>query len=96
MFLILLNYKKPLTEVDRFVDEHRSFLDRHYTSGHFLLSGRKEPRDGGVILAQAKSKTEIETIVCSDPFFREGIADYEIVEFIPSLSATSLSALKGG
>lgn len=95
MFLILLNYKKPLTEVDRFVDEHRSFLERHYASGHFLLSGRKEPRDGGVILAQAKSRSEIETIVLSDPFSREGIADYEIVEFIPSLSATSLSALKG-
>jgi len=96
MFLILLNYKKPLAEVDRFVDEHRSFLEHHYALGHFLLSGRKEPRDGGVILAQAKLRSEIETIVRSDPFFREGIADYEIVEFLPSLSATSLSALKEG
>jgi uncharacterized protein YciI len=84
MFLILLTYKKPLSEVDRVVDAHRQFLESYYASGHFLLSGRKEPRTGGVILAEAETRMEIETIIARDPFYQEQIAEYDIIEFIPS------------
>jgi uncharacterized protein YciI len=94
MFLILLSYKKPLAEVDLFVEAHRTFLERHYASGHFLLSGRKEPRAGGVILAVANARSEIEGIVRDDPFYREEIAEYEILEFLPSMAATHLGHLK--
>jgi uncharacterized protein YciI len=94
MFFILLNYIKPLYEVDRFVGEHRDFLERHYASGHFLLSGRKEPRTGGVILSKAETREEIESIVRNDPFNREKIAEYEIIEFLPSMATTHLANLK--
>ena len=94
MFLILLTYKKPLADVDHFVAEHRAFLERHYASGEFLLSGRKEPRTGGVILAQANLRSDIEDIICRDPFHREGMADYEIVEFLPTMAAAHLAVLK--
>ncbi|MBY4675334.1 YciI family protein [Marinobacterium arenosum] len=96
MFLLLLNYVKPLSEVDRFVGEHREFLERYYASGHFLLSGRKEPRSGGVILARADNRQAIEQIVRQDPFSREGIAEYQIVEWLPSMSAPELAQLKDG
>ena len=56
MFVILLTHVKPLSEVDRFVGEHREFLDRYYASGHFMLSGRKEPRTGRVILSKAGAR----------------------------------------
>lgn len=94
MFLILLSYKKPLAKVDLFVAEHRAFLEQHYASGHFLLSGRKEPRTGGVILAMASLRSEIEEIVRSDPFYREEIAEYEIVEFLPSMAVAHLGHLR--
>lgn len=90
MFLILLTYQKPLPEVDLFVAEHRAFLERRYASGHFMLSGRKEPRTGGVILAKANNRSEIDEIVRGDPFWREGIAAYEIIEFAPSMAAKHL------
>ena len=93
MFVILLNYEKPLTEVDRFVAEHRAYLERHYEAGHFLLSGRQEPRTGGVILAQASTRAEVEQIVQGDPFHREGIASYQIIEFLPSMAAQALADL---
>lgn len=93
MFVVLLNYIKPLFEVDRFVDEHREFLKCHYASGHFLLSGRKEPRTGGVILVTAETRADVESIIRNDPFHREKIADYEIIEFLPSMSADFLAAL---
>jgi uncharacterized protein YciI len=94
MFLILLSYKKPLAEVDPFVAEHRAFLEHHYASGHFLMSGRKEPRTGGVILATAGSRSDIEEIIRNDPFYREDIAAYDIVEFLPSMTAAHLAHLK--
>lgn len=94
MFLILLSYVKPLSEVDRFVDEHKKFLERYYASGHFLLSGRKEPRTGGVILCKSETRGEIENILLNDPFDREHIAEYEIIEFLPSMAATHLASLK--
>ena len=94
MFVILLNYKKSIAEVDRFVAEHREFLSRYYASGHFLLSGRKEPRDGGVILAQADSRADIEEILSNDPFQREQVADYDIVEFVPTLSSAEFDGLR--
>lgn len=94
MFVILLNYIKPLSEVDRFVEEHREFLERNYASGHFLLSGRKEPRTGGVILSKAETRAEIDSIVLNDPFNREKVAEYEIIEFLPSMAATHLANLK--
>ncbi len=94
MFVILLSYIKPLLEVDRFVEEHKKFLERYYASGHFLLSGRREPRTGGIILAKAGTRAEIENIVLNDPFNREHIAEYEIIEFLPSMAATFLVDLK--
>jgi len=94
MFVILLDYIKPLSEVDAFAAEHREFLERYYASGHFLVSGRKEPRTGGVIIATGRAKAEIEEIIRHDPFHQEGIARYEIVEFRPTMSAPALADFK--
>lgn len=94
MFLVLLSYKKPLVEVDRHVAAHMEFVARHYDSGEFLLSGRKQPRSGGVILARAADRARVEEIVQSDPFVRAGVADYEIVEFIASATAPALHSVR--
>jgi uncharacterized protein YciI len=94
MFLISLTYKKPLSEVDQHVAEHMAFVAAHYASGEFLMSGRKQPRTGGVILARVASRERAEQIVRADPFFREELATYEITEFLVSSTAPALSALK--
>jgi uncharacterized protein YciI len=94
MFVILLNYIKPLSEVDRFVPQHIEFLDRYYASGHFQISGRKEPRTGGVILSTAATREEIDNIIEQDPFHRARIAEYEIIEFHPVKTAPSLVHLR--
>lgn len=84
MFIISLTYKTSLENVERFIPEHNDFLDQHYTAGNFIASGRKEPRTGGIILANAVSKNEVEEIIRKDPFYIHQVADYEIIEFIPS------------
>ena len=92
MFIINLHYIRPLSEVEQHLSAHRAYLDHYYQSGIFLLSGRKEPRDGGIILAQASDRETIEAVVREDPFYQARVADYQIIEFIPSKSAADLSA----
>ena len=94
MFVVSLTYKAELSEVDKHIDAHISYLEEQYESGNFLVSGRKVPRTGGVILAQAESREELEAIIRVDPFFEAEVADYEITEFVPTKTAEGLEALK--
>jgi uncharacterized protein YciI len=94
MFVIVLTYVKPLTEVDELLDGHNAYLERNYDNGRFLASGRRQPRTGGVILARAASKAEVDAIVAEDPFIRAGAAEYEAIEFLPSKWAAGLEALQ--
>ncbi len=84
MFVILLTYKRPLSEVERYLAEHRAYLDRHYADGAFLCSGPRKPRTGGVILCRAADRESVEVLTAEDPFRMHGIADYEIIEFSPT------------
>ncbi|MGG7467824.1 YciI family protein [Chryseobacterium arthrosphaerae] len=84
MFIISLTYKAPLENVEVHIPEHYSFLQQYYDAGLFIASGRKEPRNGGIIICNASSRTEVEQIITEDPFHIHQIADYEITEFIPS------------
>jgi len=45
MFVIELTYKAGLAEIDRHMKAHVAFLNRHYASGRFVVSGRKIPRE---------------------------------------------------
>lgn len=83
MFIISLSYVKPLAEVEACLNEHRQFLDACYSQGHFIASGPKEPRTGGVILAKGMTRIELEALIEEDPFHRAGVAHYEITEFTP-------------
>jgi uncharacterized protein YciI len=94
MFLILLTYVRPLDEIDRLVDDHNAYLERNYDAGRFIVSGRREPRIGGVIIAHAESVREINATVAEDPFVREGVAEHEVIEFVPSKWAPGFEALR--
>lgn len=43
------------------------------------------PRVGGVIMIKANDRTAVEAIIAQDPFNINGIADYQIVEFTPTM-----------
>ena len=90
MFVIELIYKADLEQIDAHMTAHMRFLRKHYASGHFLVSGRKVPREGGIILAVGRSREEIEAIVRQDPFCAQGLADFRIVEFRPSQRADDI------
>lgn len=83
--MIILKYIKPLEQVDELVSAHIEFLKRCYEQSEFICSGRRNPRVGGVILANVGSEKKVWELINQDPFFIEGIAEYEVIEFLPSL-----------
>jgi uncharacterized protein YciI len=93
MFVIELTYRVDLQEIDAHMRPHMAFLKKHYASGNFLVSGRKIPRDGGIILAVGESREKVEAIVREDPFVARGLADYRIIEFRPSQRADDIDRL---
>lgn len=93
MFLVLLTYEKPLSVIDALLEEHVRFLETQYRQGLFLLSGRQEPRTGGIILARSESREALLAVLDQDPFRREGAARYEVIAFTPTKAAPELAGL---
>jgi uncharacterized protein YciI len=90
VFVIELIYKVDLAQIDANMTAHVRFLKKYYAAGNFLVSGRKIPRDGGIILAVGKSRDEIEAILKEDPFCKKGLADVRIIEFRASQRADDI------
>jgi uncharacterized protein YciI len=90
MFVIELIYKVDLAEIDAHMAAHVIFLKKYYTAGNFLVSGRKIPRDGGIILAVGRNRRQVETIIQEDPFVVHGLADFRIIEFRASQRADDI------
>ena len=95
MFIVNLTYVKELSQVDNFISEHNVFLDKFYAENKFICSGRKIPRSGGIILANVKDRPELDEIIGLDPFFKNGIAKYEITEFSPTKFVPGFERLLG-
>jgi uncharacterized protein YciI len=93
MFIIDIIYRVSLEEIDACMKEHVEYLDKYFASGNFFLAGRKNPRDGGIILALASGKEEIERISKEDPFYINNLADIKITEFSGGRKAEHLDAL---
>lgn len=81
MYIIDLNYIVPLEQLDAHMTDHVKYLHKYYKQNTFVASGRKVPRTGGIILALADSKEEVDQIISEDPFFIHKLAEFKITEF---------------
>jgi len=95
VFVIELIYTADLTEIDAVMRAHVKYLKKYYDAGNFVVSGRKIPRDGGIIVAVGANRPAIERIVNEDPFVAKGLAQYRIIEFRASQRATDIDERMG-
>ncbi len=93
MFVIELTYIADLDRIDAAMRAHMRWLKAQYAAGHFLVSGRKVPRDGGIIIAVGKNREEVEAIAAQDPFVTGGLATARVIEFRASQRAESIDKL---
>lgn len=94
MFIINLTYKVELAQVDEHLEAHIDYLKQQYANSNFIASGRKVPRTGGIILSKLKDREELLNILEKDPFKLHGLADYELIEFVPGMTTEEFRILR--
>jgi uncharacterized protein YciI len=77
---VLISRLRPLDEFNSSLSSHSAWV-RHYESGRFLVSGRREPPIGGIIVARASSEQELREILTTDSLQQMGLAEYEVRAF---------------
>ncbi|MBU2960630.1 hypothetical protein KO516_07335 [Citreicella sp. C3M06] len=92
LFVIDIDYTAPFEEVQKVLAPHMDYVRACYASGVFLMSGPKEPRTGGIVIAQG-TRAQIDGIIAGDPFTTAGVVATTITEFSASNMAEALKAL---
>ncbi|CAM1358200.1 conserved hypothetical protein [Tenacibaculum sediminilitoris] len=95
MFIINFNFVKPIEEVNNYTELHREYVSKQYKNGIFILGGPKDPRNGGIVIANSNSEKELCEILDNDPLIIEKVAEYSLTKFTPLLSITNLKFLLG-
>ncbi|MDT0545127.1 MULTISPECIES: YciI family protein [Streptomyces] len=92
MFVLELTYTAPIERIEAALPDHVTWLEGLYASGDIIASGRKVPRDGGIILAVGDDRARVERLVATDPFSVAGLCEYRITEFLATKTAPELAA----
>ncbi len=94
--IALVRYRKPLDQVLKHVDAHRAYLGELKKQGTLLASGPLEPRYGGALLLRipdGEIDRRLEQIRDGDPFVKEGVAQYELLPWLPGIGKDDLDRL---
>lgn len=91
MYVVLSTYTAPLEEIDYVLPDHAEWLTKHYEAGDFLMSGRREPRVGGVIIARQMVRGKLDAILSTDPLSYRHLVHYEVIEFSATRTAKELN-----
>lgn len=88
--VVLLDYVRPLDEVDQQMPAHVEWLEAGLREGAFLLAGRRTPRTGGVIVVRGTAE-DVRAIAATDPFVTSGVAQAEVIAFNASFAQPLLA-----
>lgn len=83
MFIVLIDYIKPIEMIDQHLGAHRAFLGEGYQKNYFIASGPRAPRTGGIIISQLSSQTLLKDFLKNDPFKVHNLARYTLIAFDP-------------
>ena len=95
--LVLIRYRVPLEEVAKVTDEHRAYLRELKQQGTLLASGPLDPRTGGALLLRvpdADSRAALDRVRNGDPFWKNGLANYELMLWAPVIGKEALDQLQ--
>jgi uncharacterized protein YciI len=93
MYVVYLNYFRPVEEVEALLEPHVNWLNRYFDNGVFIAAGRKDPRTGGVLLVKDIDRVRLDTILAEDPFV--AVAHYDVTKVNVTRSAEEFAALQG-
>ena len=96
MYLITITYTQPLEAVERVLPAHRQYLRDAPLSSQIVMTGRRRPATGGLVMLRADKREEVEAFVRQDPYCTENVAAFDIVEFDVAQVAPGLEGLRDG
>ncbi len=94
--IALLRYRRPLEEVLAHVEPHRAYLGELKKRGVLLASGPLDPRYGGALLLRvpdAGADAALDSVRDNDPFYKAGVAQYELMPWIPTYGKEELDKI---
>lgn len=80
MYVVSLSYKVPEDIVEFHLGAHVEWLQEAFDDGVFVAAGRKVPRTGGLLLSRTDRAT-LDASLAKDPFYVNGVAEFEVIEF---------------
>ncbi|MFF2246709.1 YciI family protein [Arthrobacter sp. NPDC058130] len=80
MYVVSLTYKVPDDIVEFHLPAHVAWLQAAFDDGVFMVAGRKIPRTGGLLLSNS-DRASLDAALAKDPFYVNGVADFEVMEF---------------
>jgi len=94
--LAVIRYRKPFEVVEKVLVAHRTYLAGLQAQGLLLASGPLVPRSGGALLLRVPDTDPdrtLDRIRDEDPFTRAGVAQYELLPWVPVLGQDGLDRL---
>jgi uncharacterized protein YciI len=95
--IVLIRYRVPLEEILKVLDEHRAYLRELKQQGTLLASGPLDPRTGGALLlrvSDADACSALDRVREGDPFWKKGLANYELLPWAPVIGKEGLDQLQ--
>ncbi len=93
LFVLRHRFQKSPEAFEAAYKGHRAFIEQNMAEGRFVGAGPCVPWDGGIILAHAADRAQIENVVAADPLVGEGITIYEITEWKTTIRSDGFDAL---
>lgn len=94
--LALLRYRVPLDVVEAATESHRAYLRELKAAGTLVASGPFVPRTGGAFLLRVpddNAAAALDAVRDGDPFWKQGIANYELIAWNPVIGRDGLDSL---
>jgi uncharacterized protein YciI len=94
--LAILRYRVPLEAVELVTESHRAYLRELKAAGTLIASGPCVPRTGGIFLLRVPddgAAAALDAVRDGDPFWKHGIANYELLPWNPVLGREGLDAI---
>lgn len=83
IFIVISLFLEPVDVIDQHVAEHAAWVEQQYGKGRVLVSGRRQPPVGGIIILKGDSREEIVELFADEPFKQRGLVEYQILQFTP-------------
>ncbi len=95
--IAIIRYRRPLDEVLTVLDAHRAYLGGLKQKGLLVASGPFDPRTGGALLLRVpdeESAAALDAIRDGDPYIQHGMAQYELLPWMPGIGKDGLDAIR--